>query len=56
MRVLAVGGAITRSPLASREAAAALDVLLLGNDELARPATLQRLLLQAAGSGLALAA
>lgn len=41
---IAIGGAITRSPLACREARAALDLPLLSAAELAQPAVLQRLL------------
>lgn len=45
--VLAVSGAIARSPLAAREAVDGLDVPVLSPDELANPATLQRLLSEA---------
>lgn len=42
--VLALGGAVTRSPLAMREVAAQTDVPRVGNDDLAQTPALQRLL------------
>jgi hypothetical protein len=44
VRLLAVSGAIVRSPLACREAARELPVPVISTEELARPACLQRLL------------
>lgn len=58
--VLALGGAVTRSPLALREVAAETDVPAIGNDDLAQPCRLQRLLSEraspVAATSLALAA
>lgn len=44
LRVLAISGALTRSPLASREAQAALAIPVLGTEMLVQPAMLQRLM------------